>query len=278
MFKKMILLIFLIFLLNTVNYSAKKNKCNPYKFSKDFYVVKNLGGNVAFLITDEGVVVVDTGDSFSAGQKIVKIIKSITDKPIKYIIMTHFHSDHVSGLPAFPERASVIASVKTKENIEKYIKLKNINPDITFKKKETIKIGNEFVELINIPNTHSSVSSIVKFKNKKYVNVGDIVFDGIYIGPEFCGSSEGWIKAFKKIAEIDFIKLIPSHGNIKSNKKALINRIDYLTVLRTKIQNYIDKGVGLEKIKGSLKFQEVDPEAKKFLSKNIETIYNELKG
>lgn len=74
------------------------------------------GGNIAFLVTDEGVIVVDSGESAAMGQEIVARIREKTDKPIKYVILTHYHDDHTGGLQSFPPSAVIIGHQNLGEN------------------------------------------------------------------------------------------------------------------------------------------------------------------
>ncbi len=84
------------------------------------YLVEGLeGGNVAFLVTGEGVLVVDSGTSPEAGRLVMAEIAKKTDKPVKYLVLTHYHGDHTFGLQAFPATAVIIAQQNTADNIRR---------------------------------------------------------------------------------------------------------------------------------------------------------------
>jgi glyoxylase-like metal-dependent hydrolase (beta-lactamase superfamily II) len=85
------------------------------------FVVTGLteSGNPAFLITSEGVAVIDAGDSPAAGRRIVELVRSRTDKPIRYLILTHYHSDHTQGVESFPEGTQVIGRQKVEANMRR---------------------------------------------------------------------------------------------------------------------------------------------------------------
>jgi glyoxylase-like metal-dependent hydrolase (beta-lactamase superfamily II) len=84
------------------------------------YLMEGLaGGNVAFLVTDEGVLVVDSGTSPDAGRLIVAEIAKKTDKPIQYLVLTHYHGDHTFGLQAFPASTVIIAQQNTADNMRR---------------------------------------------------------------------------------------------------------------------------------------------------------------
>jgi len=84
----------------------------------DLYWVEGLeGGNVAFLVTNEGVLVVDSGTSPEAGKLVMDEIAKKTDQPVKYLILTHYHGDHTFGLQSFPPATVIIAQQNTADNI-----------------------------------------------------------------------------------------------------------------------------------------------------------------
>ncbi len=72
------------------------------------YMIAGLGGNVSFLVTDEGVLVVDAGTVKKDGEIIANHIKSVTDKPVRYIILTHYHYDHIFGVCGFRDSPVII--------------------------------------------------------------------------------------------------------------------------------------------------------------------------
>src|SRR6056297_1311266 len=117
MIRWFIILCTIFLMLYTISYGDESKNSDLEKIGKYFYSMKNLGGNVAFLITEDGVVVIDAGTSLSVCKKILNTIRKKTDTPIRYLIVTHYHNDHILGVDAFPEDISVISSEKTKENI-----------------------------------------------------------------------------------------------------------------------------------------------------------------
>jgi cyclase len=79
------------------------------KVSKGLYEIEGLGGNISVLVTTQGVILIDAGNSPADGQKILKHIASVTNQPIKYTIITHSHLDHVGGLAALPSNVIIYA-------------------------------------------------------------------------------------------------------------------------------------------------------------------------
>jgi len=84
------------------------------------YLMEGLqGGNVAFLVTGEGVLVVDSGTSPAEGKLVMEEIAKKTDKPVRYLVLTHYHGDHTFGLQAYPATAVIISQQNTAENMRK---------------------------------------------------------------------------------------------------------------------------------------------------------------
>ena len=111
------------FLLLLFNYSSlEAQEISEYiEVSDNLYIINDKnGGNVAFLVTKKGIVVVDAGGTQKEGERIVSIIRSVSDKPIKYLILTHFHGDHINGISGFPKSVKIIAHKNLSENYKQF--------------------------------------------------------------------------------------------------------------------------------------------------------------
>ena len=105
------------------NYSSlEAQEISEYiEVSDNLYIINDTnGGNVAFLVTKKGIVVVDAGGTPKEGERIVSIIRSVSDKPIKYLILTHFHGDHINGISGFPKSVKIIAHKNLSENYKQF--------------------------------------------------------------------------------------------------------------------------------------------------------------
>src|SRR6266852_2049824 len=132
---------------------AKFLKIDP----KVGYTVKNVGGGVyvmsdngwqsAFLVTDEGVIVFDAPASF--GKSIPLAISKVTDKPVKMLVYSHAHKDHIGGSAAFKDIKDLkIVALDTVSDFLKEKKDPNrLLPNVTFKTKKTLTLGGKAVEL-----------------------------------------------------------------------------------------------------------------------------------
>ena len=97
------ILYFSLLILFALSFTLAQNEgAQVTQVTDRLYVISGLGGNVGFIITNEGVLVVDAGNSLSDAKTILQTIKEKTDKPIKYLVLTHYHGDHTNGMQAFP--------------------------------------------------------------------------------------------------------------------------------------------------------------------------------
>ncbi|MCJ7524287.1 MAG: MBL fold metallo-hydrolase, partial [Candidatus Aminicenantes bacterium] len=89
--------------------------------SEKIYQISGLpgAGNVAFLVAGQGVLVVDSGASPADGRVIVEKVRSVTNRPILYVVLTHYHGDHVFGLQSFPPATVIIAQQNLPKNMQR---------------------------------------------------------------------------------------------------------------------------------------------------------------
>lgn len=100
--------------------SAQPPKLTLNKVTDDLYEIEGDGGNVAVYLTSEGVILVD--DKYDKDHDaIVTHIKSITDKPVRYVLSTHYHEDHSGGNAKFLPTAEVISTANARTNIVKHV-------------------------------------------------------------------------------------------------------------------------------------------------------------
>ena len=114
------------------------------KVSDDLYEIEGDGGNVAVLVTNEGVLLID--DKYDQDHdQIISNVKSVTDQPIKYVINTHYHADHSGGNAKFLSTAQIISTANSRANILQH-KQSNAPPDvaparITFTQEASVFLG-----------------------------------------------------------------------------------------------------------------------------------------
>jgi len=158
-------------------------------FETNLYGIENPnGGNISFLVTRKGVIVVDAGSTPNDGREIVSIVKSVTKRSIKYVVLTHLHGDHINGISGFPNDVKIIAHADLEKNNYEFNQknLINYTKNILPNHLENLRIqldsikdkeSEEYQTLINEYN--SNVDYFEDIKNIKF-RKPDITFTDFY--------------------------------------------------------------------------------------------------
>lgn len=168
-------------------------KCNAqsdslFKVTDGLYMITGLGGNVSFLVTDEGVLLVDSGTSRQSGKVISRLIKSVTSLPIKYLILTQYHLDHTFGACGLEDKPLVISHVNLTKNLERYNKqwFEN-NYNAMHEQIQKLKIKVDSLTLSNHPELASAkreynegLNEVDDFKKSFFIRP-DITFNDKFI-------------------------------------------------------------------------------------------------
>ncbi len=179
------------------------------------YIFRNGGHQAMFIVTKDGVIATDpvAYGRPTGGQQYVDEIKKITDKPIKYLIYSHHHYDHIAGGKAFKDAgARIVAHKKAKERLAA---LKDPNtplPDETVDRKKTIKLGGTTLELLYFGPNHSDSTLVMRLPKEKIIFVVDTIPVGAFPGRGMIDFYPLETEAFlKKVIDLDWEKLIPGH-------------------------------------------------------------------
>ena len=240
------------------------------KVAKNTYVRKGLNeiftktnlaaiATIGFVIGEKSVAVIDTGGSFCDGQRFLKAIRKITNKPISHVINTHVHPDHMLGNAAFEKENAIYIGHKNLkramaergpiylENLKRImgeaplVGTKIIPPSLLVSKKATIDLGSKKLELLAFGTAHTNQDLAVYDPDLKIIWTGDLLFHEHT--PVIDGSILGWQKRLKELAKIPAIYAIPGHGGpLLDFPKALKPQIKYLQVLTKDLRKIINEG------------------------------------
>jgi glyoxylase-like metal-dependent hydrolase (beta-lactamase superfamily II) len=224
------------------------------------YMLTGAGGNIGVSVGDDGIVIVD--DEFAPlAPKIKDALKSISTKPIKFILNTHFHGDHTGGNETFGHDAPIIAHDNVRTRLAAGSKTgtretppapKVALPVITFNDTATIHVNGEDIKAVHFPHGHTDGDSVIFFTKSNVVHMGDDLFFAQFpfIDLDNGGSVRGLIKNLDKIMPMldDDTKLIAGHGAL-SDKKALNEWINMLKGTVAIMNEAIQKGKTLEQVK-----------------------------
>ena len=187
-------------------------------------------GNVAFLITDEGVLVVDSGESPAAGRRILSLVARKTDRPVRYLLLTHYHGDHTWGLESFPEAAIVVGHENLLRNMRQ-ITVQDIKgyPDHI----ETIRKKVEVLKAEGSPDVKKEEERLaanlreydmlkglrlvlpeVTFERKIAIHLGGQVVEFLHPGPTHTSGSAVVLFPKQKAVHMGDILFVGSHPYI----------------------------------------------------------------
>src|SRR5258705_8681379 len=206
------------------------------KVAGDIYMLQGAGGNIAASIGDDGIVIVD--DQFAPlADKIQASLKSlgITNKPVRFVINTHYHGDHTGGNAPFSSAGSTVIA---QDNVRKRLESggtagnggsihhenkaaeKAALPIITFEHDVTVHLNGEDIRALHFPAGHTDGDSIIFFPKNNVVHMGDdfVRYGFPFIDVASGGSVQGMIAAMEKATPqlpVD-VKVIPGHGALSN--------------------------------------------------------------
>jgi glyoxylase-like metal-dependent hydrolase (beta-lactamase superfamily II) len=212
------------------------------KVTGNLWVIVGAGGNVAVMPTTEGVVVVD--DKFAEDAPgIIAKIKTISDKPIRYVLNTHHHGDHTGGNPAMlAANAEVILSKNARANM--VTGNQPGLPHLTFSDEQQVFLGGKQVVARYLGRGHTNGDAVVYFPAERALHTGDLF---VTPGAPFCdtangGSIKDWDATIQKVLQYDFDTVIPGHGPV-SKRADLVKWVQTLATVRSRIKAACAGGV-----------------------------------
>ena len=269
------------------------------KVSGNIYMLEGQGGNIAASVGEDGIIIVD--DEFAPlAEKIQAALHNlgITDKPVRFVINTHFHGDHTGGnLPLATTGATIIAHDNVRKRLETggpggnggSIQTQNppqpkaALPIITFANDVTVHLNGEDIRALHFPAGHTDGDSIIFFPNNNVVHMGDdfVRYGFPFVDVASGGTVEGMADACEKVAAqlpAD-VKVIPGHGALSNldDVRAFARMLRETTAV-------VQKALAAHKTLDQMKQEKILAAWQKwsgsFVNTDafIETIYNSLTG
>jgi len=201
------------------------------KVTDNLYVIIGNGGNVAAMPTSEGVLLVD--DKFAAdAPEIVAKVRTISDKPIRYILNTHQHGDHTGGNEAMLAASAEIIIHKNARANMLAGKMPGL-PRITFSDETQVFLGGKEVLAKHVGRGHTNGDAVVYFPSERVLHTGDLFVNGgaPFIDYSAGGSIVEWDQTLARILDFDFDTVIPGHGPM-AKKADLVKWRQTLATLR----------------------------------------------
>ena len=267
------------------------------RLSETVYCI--LGGekeaNTGFVVGKNGIMVIDTTFSPYHATLVLKQIRSVTQKPIRYVFNTHYHSDHTFGNQVFSAKviacrecreimSTLLETEWSKESIQKWTDenpewkekladLKITLPEVIFDDKYEIDLGNLKVSLRHLGG-HTKDSSIAYVPSSKVLFAGDLIFQGRYPYTKEA-TIQRWLSALKTLQGMDFTILVPGHGFL-CNKKEVENLIGYFENLLENCKRFIQENLPLAEIVKRKEFFKFARRNVNRHQENIRKVYAEL--
>jgi cyclase len=287
---------FATFLAFTQDEDFSKVKIEVTRVAGNIYMLKGAGGNIGASIGEDGIVIVD--DQYAPlADKIQAALKDVSDKPVRFVINTHYHEDHTGSNEYFQKTAPIIAHDNVRKRLEQggaagnggSVKFdakpqpKGALPIITFDHDVTVHLNGEDIRALHFPAGHTDGDSIIYFPKSNVVHMGDdfVTYGFPFIDVNSGGSIYGMIDgAEKAIAQLPAdVKVIPGHGPV-SNLDDVRAFIKMLKDTRDVVSAALKKHKTLDQMKQE---KILDPWKKysgDFISEDayLETLYNSLTG
>ena len=269
------------------------------KVSGNIYMLEGEGGNIAASVGEDGIVIVD--DQFAPlAEKIQAALKNlgVTDKPVRFVINTHYHGDHTGGNAPFANAgATVIAQDNVRKRLESggtagngaSIKMevppapKAALPVITFEHDVTVHLNGEDIRALHFPAGHTDGDAVIFFPKNNVVHMGDdfVRYGFPFIDVASGGSVQGMIAAMEKASAMlpADVKVIPGHGAL-SNLDDVREFVRMLKETSAAVQKALDEHKTLEQMKQEKILEPWKKWSGGFIDsdKFIETLYNSLTG
>jgi len=272
------------------------------KVADDVYafVGKRNDANALVVVTTQGVVVVDTGNSPPETRVLANFIKSVTAQPVRYVIISQNHGDHTGGTPLFAPPANVIvhdrvakdwASWKPyqitswrKRFRERTEAMKDVNPIdtvLSFSDKTTLKLGGKTIELIYIDDPYNPGDIAVWLPEAGVMHAGFVGYLDRHpdIRPDYShGTTMGMLKQLEVLSALKPKVMIPAHGPL-GDVKDLHALTDYLLLARQKVRTMMAKGMRLPAIMKEFNMSEYKGwDRENHFEWLAETLHRELQG
>lgn len=223
---------------------------------KGLFMLQGSGGNIGLSIGNDAAFLVD--DQYAPlSAKILAAVKAVTDKPVRFLVNTHWHGDHTGGNENLANAGVIIVAhdnVRTRMSVENFNQLfnrttppspKGALPIITFSETVAFHLNDEDIHVVHVPPAHTDGDAIIHFTAANVLHLGDVFFNGNYpfVDLSSGGSYQGMISAVNAALRYvnDSTKIIPGHGPL-ATKADLLTYRDVLVKIRDRVAALITRG------------------------------------
>ena len=239
--------------------NAKEAKRVITQIKGDLYRFQNNFHYSVFYVTPAGAIVTDPINA-DAARWLKAEIKKRFDKPIKYLILSHDHSDHSAGGEVFAQDGTIVISHTRTKAVIIGEKRPTATPNITFKRRLDLELGGARVELRHVGRNHSDNMIVMRFPKERVLFAVDFIpVKTVAYKTLSDAYLPGWIRSLARVEKMDFDILVPGHGQIGSKADVTLFK-KYMRDLYNQVLAAARAGKSLEEAQASVdlsKFQDM---------------------
>ena len=233
----------------------EKVQIKTEKVAEGIWVLAGAGGNIAVSAGADGVFLVD--DEWAPmTPKVKAAVAALSDRPLRFILNTHWHPDHTGGNKDLGEAGTLIVAhdnVRLRMSTDQFIEAMGMKfapsparalPVVTFNDAVTLHLNGDDVEAFHVPPAHTDGDAIVHFRRAGVVHMGDLFFNGMYpfVDLSSGGSFEGYIAAADRALALgEGTRIIPGHGPVGTRADLRAYR-DMLVIVRDRVKPLVQAG------------------------------------
>ncbi|HMU55724.1 MAG TPA: MBL fold metallo-hydrolase [Nitrospira sp.] len=241
------------------------------------YLFRHQFHQAIFITTPKGVIVTDP-ISAEAATWLKKEIKRYSDQPVRYVVYSHHHDDHITGGSLFADTALFVSQAGARAKIRDAADPLTPLPDLTFTDRMSIDLGGRHAELIYVGKNHSDNSLVVLLPEQRLLFAVDFIpVETVAYRTMKSDYPDDWIESLKRVEQLDFDRLVPGHGKIGNKEHVRMFR-GYLEDLRAAVQEQLQKGASLEETKKAVQLPKYERWQRygDWFPENVEGMYRYL--
>jgi glyoxylase-like metal-dependent hydrolase (beta-lactamase superfamily II) len=258
--------------------AASVHKIGPDLYA---YISENdASANATFLVSDQGILVVDTGLNAQEGHKLLDEIHKISQAPVRWIVNTHYHPDHRGGNDVVGPDAAIISTAFTRAQIASASR-DNAVSETVGSNGLVLYLGGHEVRIYHPGPAHTRGDLVVYFPDEHAIATGDLFLNNSCSAMDD-GDMENWIAALDQILALPVEHVVPGHFGL-ATKNELQHFRNYLADLRDQVKRMHNKGLSLEQVQKALALSAYKdlrqfPQYEATFKDNAAAYYKQLEG